>query len=229
MSRQGLAQNDQKCQLCAKFGSFWAKKSNFTGESKSFGTNIAGKKHLGTLFALFFGWAWDQMGQTFNFWGGGNQYDTSFVLKTLTGEAPIGRQGRKCAILTQKFGNLWPKFIFLFWNHDFCQQGISLVHPRVTTFPFGPPRKKFRFRARGHFLGITPVLAIFGHSFFRGATTLNFGPISTKLGGTVRAIKKMTQKDNGPGPGRNHGETGVFTFGRKVVFGLKMGLTHSRD
>ena len=40
----------------------------------------------------------------------------------------------------------------------------------------------------------------------------------TKLGGIVRAIKKMTQKDNGPGPGRNYGETGVFTFGRKVVF-----------
>ena len=48
---------------------------------------------------------------------------------------------------------------------------------------------------------------------------------STKLGGTVRAIKQMTQKDNGPGPGRNYGETGVFMFGRKVVFGLKMGFT----
>ena len=68
-------------------------------------------------------------------------------------------------------------------------------------------------------------LAVFGHSHVRGATTLNFGPISTKLGGIVRVIKKMTQKDNGPGPGRNYGETGVFTFGRKVVFGLKMGLT----
>ena len=66
---------------------------------------------------------------------------------------------------------------------------------------------------------------VFGHSHVRRATTLNFGPISTKLGGIVRAIKKMTQKDNGPGPGRNYGETGVFTFGRKVVFGLKMGLT----
>ena len=42
---------------------------------------------------------------------------------------------------------------------------------------------------------------------------INFGPISTKLGGIVRTIKKMTQKDNGPGPGRNYGETGVFTFG----------------
>merc|ERR1712122_60870 len=63
-----------------------------------------------------------------------------------------------------------------------------------------------------------------GYNFPIG-TTLNFGPISTKLGGIVRVIKKMTQKDNGPGPGRNYGETGAFTFGRKVVFGLKMGLT----
>ena len=55
--------------------------------------------------------------------------------------------------------------------------------------------------------------------------TLNFGPISMKLGGTVWAIKNMTQKDNGPDPSRNYGETGVFTFGRKVVFGLKMGFT----
>ena len=70
-------------------------------------------------------------------------------------------------------------------------------------------------------------LVFLGHpnSHVRRATTLNFGPISTKLGGIVRVIKKMTQKDNGPGPGRNYGETGVFTFGRKVVFGLKMGLT----
>ena len=34
----------------------------FTGGSKSFGTNIT-EKHLATLFALFFGRAWDQMGQ----------------------------------------------------------------------------------------------------------------------------------------------------------------------
>ena len=44
----------------------------------------------------------------------------------------------------------------------------------------------------------------------------NFGPFSTKLGGTVWAIKKMTQNDYGPGPGRNYGETAVFTFGRKA-------------
>merc|ERR1712016_192839 len=94
--------------------------------------------------------------------------------------------------------------------------------PRATTFPLEPSPKKFRFRARSHFLGLTPV---FGHSHVRGVPTLNFGPISTELGGTVWAIKKMTQKDNRPGPGWNYGETGVFMFGRKVVFGLKMGFT----
>ena len=68
-----------------------------------------------------------------------------------------------------------------------------------------------------------------GYNFPIGTTpkksSVNFGPFSTKLAGTVRAIKKMTQKDNEPGLGRNYGETGVFTFSQKVVFGLKMGLT----
>jgi len=68
-------------------------------------------------------------------------------------------------------------------------------------------------------------LALLGHSHVRGIPTLNFGPISTRLGGTVRTIKKMTKKDNGPGHGRNYGEMGVFTFGQKVVFGLKRGFT----
>ena len=35
-----------------------------------------------------------------------------------------------------------------------------------------------------------PFSAVLGHSHVRGINTLNFGPISTKLGGTVRAIKK---------------------------------------
>ena len=54
---------------------------------------------------------------------------TSFVLKTLTGEAPIGRWGRKCAFLSPKFGYLGLKVNFLFWNRDFCQQGIPLLFP----------------------------------------------------------------------------------------------------
>ena len=62
----------------------------------------------------------------------------------------------------------------------------------------------------------------YGHD--RGIGTLNFGPFSTKLGGTVQAIKKMTQKDNGPGLGRNYGETDVFTFVLKVFVLAKNGF-----
>ena len=62
------------------------------------------------------------------------------------------------------------------------------------------------------FRGSPLFLAVLGLCHFRGISTLNFGPFSTKLGGTVRAIKKMTQNDNGPGPGRNYEETDVFTF-----------------
>ena len=65
-------------------------------------------------------------------------------------------------------------------------------------------------------------MALSGHSHVRGISTLNFGPFSTKLGATVQAIKKMTVNDNGPGPGRNYGETDVFTFGPKVFFWPKM-------
>ena len=49
-------------------------------------------------------------------------------------------------------------------------------------------------------------------------STLDFGPFSTKLGGTVQAIKKMTQNDNGPGLGRNDRETAVVMFSEKVFF-----------
>ena len=92
----------------------------FMGLSKSFGTNTT-ENHFGNLSALFFGQALDQMGQKcrylaqnasfgpnlavfgpkIHFLGGrsktfgtlisGKQRDTFFVLKTLIGEAPIGR------------------------------------------------------------------------------------------------------------------------------------------
>ena len=104
--------------------------------------------------------------------------------------------------------------------------GANDHYTQGSNFPIGTTPKKFSVSGLGVIFWGSPLfLAAFGHSHFRGATTLNFGPISTKLGGIVRVIKKMTQKDNGPGPGRNDGETGVFTFGQKVVFGLKMGFT----
>jgi len=38
----------------------------------------------------------------------------------------------------------------------------------------------------------------------------------TKLSGTVQTIKKMTQNDNRPGPGRNHRETAVLRSAEKL-------------
>ena len=77
----------------------------------------------------------------------------------------------------------------------------------------------------GHFRGSPLVLAVSGLCHFISIRTLNFVPFSTKLGGTVQAINKMTKNDNGVGPSQNYGETTVFTFSRKVFFlWLKMGF-----
>ena len=66
------------------------------------------------------------------------------------------------------------------------------------------------------------ILAIFWSGRISKGSTLNFGPRSTKLVGTIRVTKKMTHTDNGPGPGRNYGETAAFTFCRKVENGPKI-------
>ena len=51
---------------------------------------------------------------------------------------------------------------------------------------------------------------------YKNKTVLCF---EIQLGGWT--IKKMAQNDNWPGPGRNYGETAVFTLSQKVVFGQK--------
>ena len=134
------------------FGKIWP----FFGQKFYFfreGVKVYVPTYQKTSFALFFGWAWDQMGQkkqklaknanfgpnlavigpkkhflgggskTFGTLISGNQSDTSYVLKTVIGEAPIGRYGQKCAILTPNL-NL-DKGQLLFWNDNFCQLGNS--------------------------------------------------------------------------------------------------------
>ena len=59
MSRQGLAQNDQKCQFWAKFGHFWAKNPFFTGEIKSFVTHITENPPRHLVHIVF----WSGIGQ----------------------------------------------------------------------------------------------------------------------------------------------------------------------
>ena len=59
MSRQGLAQNEQKCQFWAKLGRFWAKNPFFTGEIKSFVTHITENPPRHLVHIVF----WSGIGQ----------------------------------------------------------------------------------------------------------------------------------------------------------------------
>ena len=77
--------------------------------------------------------------------------------------------------------------ITIFVNRAYHQYTRGYNFPIQTT----PPKNSVS-KLGVIFWGSPLFLAVFGHSHFRGATTLNFGPISTKLGGIVRAIKKMT-------------------------------------
>ena len=91
--------------------------------------------------------------------------------------------------------------------------GANNHYTRGYNFPIGTtPKKNSVSELVVIFRGSPLFLAVLGLCHDRGIGTLNFGPVSTKLCGTIRAIKKMTQKDNGPGPCQNHGETGVITF-----------------
>ena len=92
---------------------------------------------------------------------------------------------------------------------------VNMAYDQYTggyNFPIRTIQKELCFRAMGHFSPL--FLAVSDHSPITSISTLNFGPFSRNLGGTDRAIKKMTHNDNGPG--WNYGETAVFTFGQKL-------------
>ena len=100
---------------------------------------------------------------------------------------PIHQQGTKWAgkawCKMTKNANLGPNLAFL--GH-ICQQGITPVYPRLK-LSHSDHSEKILFSSYGSFFGARPFSGRFGLVSLR---TLNFGPSSTKLGGTVRAIKK---------------------------------------
>ena len=109
-----------------------------------------------------------------------------------------------------------------FWLRQTQLNGIlGPPYPEVTLDNFGflvggrLAARRAVFRPQGL------ILAILGQCPISIISTLNFGPWSTKLGGTIRATKKMTHIDNGHCHSRNYGETTIFTFCQKVVFGPK--------
>ena len=62
---------------------------------------------------------------------------------------------------------------------------------RGYNFPIGTTHKKNSVSELGVIFWGSPLfLAVLGHSHVKGISTLNFGQISTKLGRTVRVIKK---------------------------------------
>ena len=103
-----------------------------------------------------------------------------------------------------KMSNFYPKiWIFGAESQFFCF-GIGifvnrayLQYARDYNFPIGTTQKISVSELWVIFWGSPLILAVPGLCHFISISTLNFGPSSTKLGGTIRAIKKMTQNDNG--------------------------------
>ena len=66
----------------------------------------------------------------------------------------------------------------------------------------------------GYFLGLILVIGHFGLSHLASSiSTLNFGPLSMKLGGT--------HKDNGPGPGQITEKQPFLRLAKECFFGQK--------
>ena len=158
------------------------------------------------------GQIWPFLGLKSNFLGAGsktfgalisgNQWDTSFVLKTLTSEAPTGRYTRKSAILTQKFGYWGQKSFFLFWNlkrRILAQNPIFYLGNPIfvdgtfvalcvgSIFAFGPSQYLFSFSSCGHF---SPRVHFFWKSF--PSPTVGLCLWLTALACTARRLDKSS-------------------------------------
>ena len=92
------------------------------------------------------------------------------------------------------------------WSANFSKLVIAIFvnlayhqYARGYNFPIRTTPKKISVSELGVIFRGSPLfLALSGHSHVRGISTLNFGPISTKLGGTVRAIKKWPRRTTDP-------------------------------
>ena len=165
-----------------------------------------------------FGWNSAVFGQKNHFWG---EWSKTFGTYQGANETPCWKhwpvrllwaaRDKKVQFWPEFFLCLGPKGIFFVWESRF------FVKRAYHRYAWGCPKKvstpkKISVSELWVIFGGSPrFLAIWGHSHFKSISTFNS---STKLGGTVRAIKN----DNGPGSSRNYGETAVFTFVQKSVF-----------
>ena len=94
--------------------------------------------------------------------------------------------------------------------------------PGDKTFPLEPPPKKFPFPSYGSFFGAHPIFWPF-HTCVTSLlwVPLNFGPSSTKLGGTVRAIKNWPTMTTDLVPAGIADKRPFFCLAEKYFFGQK--------
>ena len=149
---------------------FLGPKSNFLG---------AGSKNFGTLVSGF-------------------QWDTFFVLKHWSVRLKLAARGKNVLFWPQNLDIWGQKSIFCLVIAIFVD-GTNDHYTRGYNFPIGTTPKKFSVSELGVIFWGSPLfLAVLGLCHDRGIGTLNFGPISTKLGGTVRAIKKWPRRTTDP-------------------------------
>ena len=123
----------QKCQFWAKIGRFWAKNPIFGGER----VKLLVPSYQETKETPFLCW------------------------KHWSVRLQLAARGKNVLFSPKNF-DMGQKVNFLHGNSDFCQQGISPLYPGLQLSHSESPKKNFRFRARGHFWGLTPVFGRFG-------------------------------------------------------------------
>ena len=161
-----------KCQFLAKFGRFWAQNPIFWGQ----GVKILVPSYRDSNETPFLCW------------------------KHWSVRLQLAARGKNVLF--------WPKNLDIWGKKSiFCMVIAIFVnrayhkYTRGYNFPIRTTQKKISISELGVIFRGSPLfLALLGLCHDRGISTLNFGPFSTKLGGTLRAIKKMTQNNNGLGP-----------------------------
>ena len=108
-------------------------------------------------------------------------------------------------------------------DRDFCQWSKRPLYSGLQLSHWNHPKKNSVSELGVIFWGSPLFLAVFGHSHVRRATTLSFGPISTKLGGIIRAIKKNDPEGQRTRSGPESRRNGRFYVRPKSGFWPKNG------
>ena len=159
-----------------------------TGGSKSFGTHVT--EPCLHCFLVEHGTKWANIWPKLPILG---------QIWQVLGQRSIFRGAKMCHF-HRKIWIFGAKSQFFGLESRFLLTGFITITPGNTTFQFRPTRKKFHFPSYWPFSGADPRFWPFRVcvTSLLYVSTLNFRPPSTKLGGTVRVIKKMTHNDNGP-------------------------------